>query len=158
MPLPEPLLATLAIRIFGITRIPLIAFVRPRIHAVNRQRAALTIPLRRRTRNHLRSMYFGSLAIGAELVAGMYVMRLIKDSGEKISLVFKEFDAQFLRRAEGDVLFECTETEKMYHLVQQAIQSGERIEETFEVHATVPSIDPDEVVARFRLTISLKKR
>ena len=47
--------------------------------------------------------------------------------------------------------------EPIAELVAQAAASGERVERQFEVVATVPSLS-NEPVARFKLTLSLKKR
>jgi hypothetical protein len=84
-------------------------------------------------------------------------MHLIKKQPENISLVFKDFSAEFLKRAEGDVDFSCSQGSEIAKLVAQAAASGERVERQFEVIATVPTLN-DEPVAKFKLTLSLKKR
>ena len=101
-------------------------------------------------------MYFGAMAIGAELAAGLIAMKLIMDSKQKISMVFKQFSGNFLKRAEGDALFICDNGEKIEQLVEKATNSAERVEETINVVATVPDKLAEEVVAEFSLTISLK--
>jgi acyl-coenzyme A thioesterase PaaI-like protein len=115
------------------------------------------IPLRRRTRNHLGSMYFGVLCAGADCAGGALAMSLIRRQREPISLVFKDFNAEFLKRAEGDVDFCCTQGTEITELVLLAATSGERVERQIEVIATVPALS-NEPVARFKLTLSLKKR
>jgi hypothetical protein len=72
-------------------------------------------------------------------------------------MVFKDFEADFLKRAEGDVEFSCDQGKEIAELVAQAASSGERVERQMDVIATVPSLS-DEPVARFKLTISLKRR
>ena len=102
-------------------------------------------------------MYFGALCAGADCAAGAFAMHLIRQQPHNISLIFKDFEAQFLKRAEGDVHFCCRQGKEIAELVTQAATSGERVERQFEVIATVPSLS-DEPVARFKLTLSLKKR
>jgi hypothetical protein len=102
-------------------------------------------------------MYFGVLCAGADCAAGAFAMHLIKKQPENIALVFKDFEAQFLKRAEGDVLFYCDQGKEIAELVALAAASGERVERQFEVVAKVPALS-DEPVARFKLTLSLKKR
>ena len=46
------------------------------------------MPLRRRTKNHLGSMYFGVLAVGADITGGFLAMEPIQESGRNITLNF----------------------------------------------------------------------
>lgn len=113
--------------------------------------------MRRRTKNHLGSMYFGALCIGADCAPGAFAMYLIRQQPARISMIFKDFQAEFLKRAEGDMDFIFNQGKEIAELVALAAASDERVERQVEVIATVPSIS-DEPVAKFKLTISLKKR
>lgn len=148
---------TLSLRLFGLTRIPLLFYVGVSVTEVSPERMVVRIPLRRRTKNHLGSMYFGALCIGADCAPGAFAMYLIRQQPERISMVFKDFHAEFLKRAEGDVYFCCNQGKQIAELVAQAAASDERVERQVEVIATVPSLSA-EPVARFKLTLSLKKR
>ena len=116
------------------------------------------IPLSQRSRNHLRSMYFGALCAGADLAGALTAMGRIEASGRQVSLVLQDVRAQFWKRAEGDVLFTCADGEAIGELVRRAIQSGQREALAVRVVATVPSKLGDEPVAEFALTLSLKRR
>lgn len=148
---------TLALRWFGLTKIPLLFYVGISVTELSPERMVVRIPLRRRTKNHLGSMYFGVLCAGADCAAGAFAMHLIKQQPRHISLVFKDFSAEFLKRAEGDVNFSCDQGKEIAELVALAAASDERVERQLDVVATVPSLS-DEVVARFKLTLSLKRR
>lgn len=154
---PEIVRENIALRWFGLSKIPLLHYVGVSIIELSPERMVARIPLRRRTRNHLNSMYFGALCIGADVAPGAYAMFLIRQQHTPISLVFKDFQAEFLKRPEGDVHFICSQGKEIAELVAQAATSEERVERQVEVLATVPSLS-DEPVARFRLTLSLKKR
>ncbi len=149
--------ATIRLRLFGLASVPMLAYVRPSVVAISANRVVVRIPLRRRTKNHLGSMYFGALSVGADCAAGAITMHLIRQQRTPISLIFKDFDAEFLKRAEGDVDFCCEQGMEIAELVAQAAASEERVERQVEVVAMVPKIS-DEPVARFKLTISLKKQ
>jgi acyl-coenzyme A thioesterase PaaI-like protein len=142
--------------LFSFTRIPLLFYVGVSIVEISPERMIVRIPLRRRTKNHLGSMYFGALCIGADVAPGAYAMYLIKKQSARITMVFKDFQAEFLMRAEGDVHFACEQGKEIAELVAQAAASEERVENQLDVIATVPSLS-DEPVARFKLTISLKR-
>ena len=148
---------TLSLRWFGLTKIPVLFYFGVSVTEISKERMVVRIPLRRRTKNHLGSMYFGALCAGADCAAGAFAMHLIKQQPKHISLVFKDFSAEFLKRAEGDVDFCCDQGNEIAELVAQAAASDERVERQLDVIATVPSLG-DELVARFKLTLSLKRR
>ncbi len=148
---------TFALLWIGLTKIPLLFYVGVSVAEISPERMVVRIPLRRRTGNHLGSMYFGVLCAGADCAAGAFAMHLIKQQSGNIALVFKDFEAQFLKRAEGEVHFACDQGNEIAALVAQAAASGERVEKQLDVIATVPSLSA-EPVAKFKLTISLKRR
>jgi len=150
--------ATMGLRLFGWRKVPLIWYVRPSVEEVSEELIAIKIPLKRRNKNHLNSLYFGVLSIGADCAAGILAMNCIDKSGYDVSLVFKDFKANFLKRAEGNTIFTSTAGKEITKLVEKAIETGERVEMPVEVIATVPDKLGDEPVAKFVLTLSLKKR
>lgn len=156
--LPESVRETAILRLFGFAKIPMLFLASPRVVELTNERAEVVIPLNRMTRNHLHSMYFGVLAIGADCAGGVIAMKLIEESGEKVSLIFGEFHAKFLKRAEGDVHFVCDDGPAIRELVARAIATGERQNLPVKVVAKVPSKNGDEPVAEFTLLLSLKKR
>ena len=103
-------------------------------------------------------MYFGVLCTGADIAGGLVAMNEITASKKKIALSFKDFKADFLKRAEGDVHFIVTQIPEIKHFVTEVIKSGERMNLSVQIKAVVPSINPDEVVANFNLTLSLKAK
>lgn len=141
---------------FGITKIPLIFFVKPRVIQLDESQCVIKIPLHRRTRNHLKSMYFGVLAVGADLASGLLAMQLLDRSDHKISLIFKDMQANFLKRVDGDAIFTCTDGQKIRTLVEKVIDTGERHHEPLNIQVTAPDKYGDEILATFTLTLSLK--
>lgn len=140
------------------SKIPLIGFCSPRVLESDGQRTVLKIPLGFRTKNHLGSMYFGALAIGAELCIAMLAVQKIQESGLRIDFLFKDFKAEFLKRAQGDVHFICEEARVVIDQICESKTSFERINRTLTAYAIVPSVNPDEKVATFTLTLSVKRR
>jgi acyl-coenzyme A thioesterase PaaI-like protein len=155
--LPPKVKNTIFVRSFGLFKIPVIFFIGPIVEELNAQRCAIRIPLNYRTRNHLKSMYFGVLAAGADLAGGLIAMETIEKGGGDINLIFKDFKAEFLKRAEGDTVFICEQGQEIQALVEKARSTGERVEMPVHIAAKVPSQGDDDV-ARFTLTLSLKKR
>jgi acyl-coenzyme A thioesterase PaaI-like protein len=156
--LPSGVKNTFLLRSFGFLKIPMLFFVSPSVQELSEQRCVVRVPLNRRTRNHHKSMYFAALAAGADCAGGLIAMRMIQDTGNRVSLIFKDFHAEFLKRAEGDVLFSCEQGDEIRACVQKALDSTERQHVSVLVMATVPSKSGDEPVAKFTLTVSLKRR
>ena len=149
---------TILMRGFGLLKIPLIAYLRPTVEEMNDKRCVIRFPLGRRAQNHLKTMYFGALCVGADCAGGAIAMRGIHKSGLPIVFVFKDFKANFRKRADGDVFFTCEDGEALTALVYRAAETGRREEATVKVVATVPAKHGDTPVADFELTISLKKK
>jgi hypothetical protein len=132
-------------------------YVMPSVMEISNERVAVRIPLKRRTRNHLGSMYFGALSVGADCSVGALAMHLIKQQHVKVSLIFRDFSAEFHQRAEGDVDFCCNQGKEISNLVALAAASDQRVEMPVIVIATVPD-QGDDPVATFVLTLSLKRK
>jgi acyl-coenzyme A thioesterase PaaI-like protein len=156
--LPDDFKQTAFVRLFGLTKVPLIWFIRPSVIELGEQRSVIKVPFKRKNKNHLGSLYFGVLCAAADVAGGLTAMKHINDSGKKVSLAFKDFNAEFLKRAEGDTFFTNTQGEEIKEFVEKVIESGERMNMPVQVVATTPSKFGDEPVATFTLTLSLKCR
>lgn len=141
----------------SILKIPLLAFVWPEVQEVGVERSQLKIPFSYRTKNHLNVVYFGALCMGAEAVIALHVLDEIRKEG-KIDFLFKDFKAQFLKRAESDVIFVCDQGIAIREMVKKARVTKERQTMTFESYAMTPSKTGDEKIAEFSLTLSVKQR
>ena len=149
---------TALLRLVGL-RIPSLLFLGPRVLELDDDRCAIEIPLNWRTKNgFIGAMYFGALCAGADLAGGMPAARLITAKHRNVKLVFGEMHAEFLKRADGNVVFRPKDPRRVAELVHETVRTGERVSAPVEVVATVPSKYGDEPVARFRMTISLKAK
>lgn len=148
---------TWKVRLFGLVRIPLIFFCAPRVVALGPAGCELVIPLSWRTRNHWGSMYFGAMSIGADCAAGLIAVWKIEQRQEKISFVFKDFKANFLKRPMTDVVFVCRDLTKIDDQIQEVITKNERVTRAIHIDAFTHD-EKREHVAEFELGLSLKKK
>jgi acyl-coenzyme A thioesterase PaaI-like protein len=148
---------TLGLRLTGWLKIPLLGSVRPSVVAWEEDRCVIRVPLRRWTRNHMNSMYFGALAIGADCAAGIMAVELIRQRKAKVSLIFRSFHAEFLKRPESDVYFICEAGASIRALVDRVLVSDQRLAEMIPLTAAVRTPEGYEPVARFMLELSLKR-
>ena len=156
--LPEKMKNQLFLNSWSFLNVPMIFWLRPKIIDASSNRTEVLIPLARKTKNHLGSMYFGALCAGADIAGGVLAMRLIQESGKNISLAFKDFKATYHKLALGDVLFVSEDGPMIKELLAEVLQSNDRKNKTVHVKAYCPEIDPSEVVAEFELTLSLRNK
>ena len=139
--------------LLGFVKIPIIGFVKPKLIELNENSACVRIRLRRRSKNHLNSMYFGALAVGADVAAGLHAFYFAEQMGKKVSFAFKGMNAEFLMRAESNIDFISTDGQKVKDAMNRSLESGERINEPILV---VAKNTKNEVVATFEMIVSVK--
>ena len=83
---------------FGQDQVPLIGFCQPSIEAISDEHCEIKISLNTKTQNHVASLYFGTLAVGADITGGFMAMMLAEQSGHYIELLFKDFKADFTQQ------------------------------------------------------------
>jgi hypothetical protein len=153
----ENLKTTAFLNGISLIKLPLLAFISPKVVALTDKQSIVKVNLGWRTKNHLGVMYFGSLAMGAELSIALKALTEIQKSQKKIDFLFKDFSCEFLKRADGDVHFICDEAEKVSQLIQEAAATNERTERKFTGHALVPSKSAEPVM-KYTLTLTVKNR
>lgn len=156
--LPQYFVENAFMQFFGATKVPVLFFLQPRVVELSHSTCVIKIPLTWRSKNHLKSMYFGALAAGADCAGGFMAMKTAFDQKLPVNIVFKDFKAEFLRRATDDVYFICEDGEAVSAMMQEAQRSGERQNLVVTVMAYVLSDRPEDPVARFELTLSAKRR
>jgi hypothetical protein len=98
-------------------------------------------------------MYFGALAVGADLAGAIHSMYFT--GGKGMSMSFKSMHAEFLKRAEGTVFFESNDGKVIRSMIDESKQNGERINRMVNVKA---KNERGEEVAIFRMEISIKMK
>lgn len=139
--------------LLGMFKIPMIGFIRPKLIAIDDDNIKVKVKLRRRTKNHLNSMYFGALAVGADLAAGVHAFYFSEKMGRPVSFAFKGVKADFLMRAETDVFFTINEGKLVEDAMIQSMNLGERVNQPVNVSVTDLN---ENVVAQFEMMISVK--
>jgi len=139
--------------LLGLFKIPVVGFVRPRLISIDDDRVVVRIKLRRRTKNHLNSMYFGVLSVGADVAGGIHVFYFSELVGTKVSFAFKGMKADFIKRAETGVIFQSDEGGLVRSAIEMSKKSGERVNQPISVLAKDMN---DQVVATFEMIVSVK--
>jgi len=141
---------------FGVFKVAMIGYLKPLLIKLTEQEIVIRLRLNRRSRNHLHSMYFGALAVGADLAGGLHGFYHADLAQCKMSLVFKSFQAQFLKRPESDVFFVCSMGDTVKAMINESKASGERINKPISIKAYTNYFSDPEEVADFILELSIK--
>lgn len=85
----------------------------------------VTVTHRWINQNPFGSMYFAVQAMAAELSTGALVMKHIRASHHKISMLVAENQSVFSKKATGKITFVCQDGAKIKATIAEAIASGE---------------------------------
>jgi hypothetical protein len=150
---------TTMVRLWALKNVFLLWLIGPKIVELTNDRCVVRVPLNWKTRRRdIHAMYLGTLCMGADVAAGLISFKLVMERKLNVSFIFKDLRGEFLKRADGDVLFTNVDGPVIQELLRRTMETGERQEATVHVTATVPDKYGDEPVAKFELTLSLKKR
>ena len=148
--------ANWGLKLFAWRYIPLIGFCSPKIIRMDSKTLEVTMPHSWRTKNHLGSIYFGALAIGADLAGAFLVFSKAKARGVNANFAFKDVKGEFLKRPEAEVWFRSNDGALIDAMMDESIATGQRINKTVSITVTCPSLHGDEPMAHFELTLSVK--
>ncbi len=139
--------------LLGKFKIPLIGYTGVRLIELNDETVKTTVKLKRRTKNHLNSMYFGALAIGADVTGGIHAFYYANKHQQKVSFAFKGMKSEFIMRAESNCTFVCKDGKKVEAAILKSKTTGDRVNETTLVNVYNQQ---QELVATFELIVSVK--
>lgn len=141
---------------FGHFNVPLIGYLKPSLITLTDETIVIKIKLTRRSKNHLQSMYFGALAVGADLAGGLHGFYHADKAHANVLLAFKSFQAQFLKRPESDVYFVCNMGDVVKNMISESKKTGQRINKPLIINAYTNYLQQPDEVANFILELSLK--
>jgi len=139
--------------LLGRFKIPMLGYTGVRLIDIDDTTVKVGVKLKRRTKNHLNSMYFGALAVGADVAGGIHAFYFATLNNKKVKFAFKGMSCEFIKRAESDCTFVSKDGKKVEDAIQQSITTGDRVNETTRVNV----FDAEkELVATFEMIVSVK--
>ena len=91
--------------LFGLTKVRMINFISPRIIDIDDTKAVINVPLNIKTRNHVKSMYIGSMVVGVDLVVGFSAYLQTKKKNRKIVVSLKISKLTLLKERKATPFF-----------------------------------------------------
>ena len=106
--------------------------------------------------NPFKSMFWAVQGMAAELTTGLLIMKGIKESNDKVSMLVLNNNANFSKKATGRITFSCTQGAEITQLMDELIKSGTPKTIWME---SVGTDEAGDVVSRFNFewTLIVKK-
>lgn len=124
-----------------------------KVEEVSDTRARLSVPLKRRTKNHVGALYFGVQMTTAELCAGLWLLRRFPPNAYR-SLV-KRVEADFRSQGRGKVSAICEPPAEVFSALEGALrQKGDKAEAWIPVQLLA---EDGTLVTEVRFLDSVKK-
>ncbi len=106
-------------------KLPAAFFTGVRTKELNENSCVVSVKHRWVNQNPFNSMFWAVQGMAAELTTGALVMKKIKGSGKKISMLVASNNASFTKKATGRITFTCNEGHKIDDAINKTIETGE---------------------------------
>lgn len=143
------------LNLYVLKNLPSAYFCGVRVYSLDDKSCSVRVKHRWFNQNPFKSMYFAVQNMGAELTTGALVMKAIKESNQKISMLVLNQKSQFTKKATGVITFKCIEGLLIKEKVTQALQTKEGV--SFWVRSEGFDAQGDKVgVYEFEWTLKAK--
>jgi len=136
-------------------KLPLAACAGLRLQELNSRRCVVRLPGGWRTQNPFRSTYFAAQCMAAEMSTGAPAMVLLEGTPTSVSMLVRQMDARFTKKAVGRTLFTFEDVPAMQAAIERAGQSDESQE--FLARSVGRMLD-GTLVSEIELAWSFKRR
>lgn len=131
--------------------IPLAGGLGIRVEEVTSTRAVATLPLKRRTRNHVGSVYFGAQMTLAELTMGLLLFKLYPPG--TFGVLVKRVEADFTAKAKGKLRAVCELPPAAAEELRKVDLAGSRGKAEAWVPVVLATGDGPVTTARFHVAL-----
>lgn len=138
--------------------VPMIDYSGLNIEYLDHEKCIIKMPFIPQNKNHVNSMYFGSILIGTEVSAGVLAFYHLKCDKQNSTVVFKDVCGSFLKRAEADTYFICSDSAAISEAIKEATRTKQRVNVTVNVIGVTNLNDLNEKVSDFKITVSVKNK
>jgi hypothetical protein len=106
-------------------KLPAAYFTGVRATLIDNTTCMVSVKHRWVNQNPFKSMFWAVQGMAAELATGALVMKKIKESGKKVSMLVVNNNASFTKKATGRITFTCDDGLKLDEAIRKAIKTGE---------------------------------
>lgn len=116
-----------------LAKLPLFLFTGARVSELDLNRCEVKLPFGWMNKNPFGSMYFASIMMCGEATTGGLVMLQDENRPEDFSTIVKNISGDFHSAGYSDMTFVCDRGDLVREMLDRAVESDGRVEETFEV-------------------------
>ncbi|WP_299112750.1 DUF4442 domain-containing protein [uncultured Winogradskyella sp.] len=109
---------------FLMFKLPAAYFTGVRTKQINDTTCVVSVKHRWINQNPFNSMFWAVQGMAAELTTGALVIKKIRESGKRISMLVANNNASFTKKATGRITFKCDEGSKIDEAITRAIETG----------------------------------
>ena len=142
-------------RIFLLTKLPAAFFAGLKVERLSEEVAAISVRQKWFNKNPFHSIYFGVLAMAAEVSTGILCMSSLYNRKPAVSMLVTRNEGFFYKKAIGKIVFICLDGALVNNAVEQSILTGEGV--TVVCNSKGVN-DTGEIVAEFNFTWSFKAK
>ena len=110
-------------RFFLLLRLPAAWFMGISVITCDENAAQVRLPYRWRAQNPFRSTYFAAQCAAGELSTGLLGLAQLQDQAP-VSMLVTEVKAEFYKKADRTLIFECIQGKEIAAVIQQALETG----------------------------------
>ncbi|WP_372753175.1 DUF4442 domain-containing protein [Mariniflexile sp.] len=110
---------------FTLFKLPSAYLCGVRTQYIDSNKCVVTVKHRWINQNPFNSMFWAVQGMAAEFSTGALMMKKIKESGQKVSMLVTSNTATFTKKATGKITFSCNDGQLIDEALKKAIQTGE---------------------------------
>jgi hypothetical protein len=142
-------------RLFMLSKLPMGFMSGLKIIRLTHQDAIVGVRFKWMNQNPFKSIYFAVLSMAAELSTGVLAYGQIYKRNPNVSMLVVKLEAEFYKKAVGEILFTCVDGDKIAASIEACIQSNQA--RSLEC-VSIGRNSVGEEVAKFILTWSFKSK
>jgi len=142
-------------RLFMLSKLPMGFMSGLKITRLTHQDAIVGVRFKWMNQNPFKSIYFAVLSMAAELSTGVLAYGQIYKRNPNVSMLVVKLEAEFYKKAVGEILFTCVDGDKIAASIEACIQSNQA--RSLEC-VSIGRNSVGEEVAKFIFTWSFKSK
>ncbi|WP_075344199.1 DUF4442 domain-containing protein [Tenacibaculum agarivorans] len=113
------------INLYLLAKLPSAFITGIRVKVISDNSAVINVKHRWINQNPFKSMFWAVQGMAAEFSTGILMVKKIKDSGKKVSMLVTNMNATFTKKATGKIEFRCDEGDLIEKAIATAVETGE---------------------------------
>ncbi len=143
------------LKLFFLSKLPAAWFMGFRLKSVLLEKAEIVLPYNWFSKNPYRSTYFAAQCAAGEFATGIIATAILEGFDEKISILVRHVEAEFVKKATDLTTFTCIDGAAFIATIEKAVATGEG--QTIRAEA-VGTNEAGDIVSKIWITWSFKVR